>query len=1162
MNAEILTVGTELLLGDILNSNSQFLSRELAAYGIQLLYQSTVGDNNARLKQVLSLALSRSDMVVITGGLGPTPDDLTRETVCEVLDIPLMLHEESWARIQEYFANTGRELSPSNKKQAMLPEGCVVFPNDHGTAPGCAIERDGHVVILLPGPPAELIPMFNDKVAPYLSKFSGGTIFSQTVGVFGIPESTVAERLADLLSEANPTVAPYAKDGEVTLRVTARAADTETARTLCAPIVEEIRKRLGAAVYGVDSGSLQKAVVTLLKEKGKKIATAESCTAGMLSGRLTEVSGVSSVFECGIAAYSKEIKHQVLGVPEELLEKYGAVSAEVASAMAVGARRVGQADLGIGITGVAGPETSEGKPVGTVFIALADEKRTWVKKIVAGHSGGEREYVRYIATSHALDLTRRYLEALPAVMAGGETLEEPKEAAPQIPVAPKSGKQRRFLATIFPWKGDSLKERVWKIVAWVAVLAVLVTGGLLINQFVLMPVSNRALFGEILEIYGNDPGSLPPDVLSSKKYPEGMLSRFYGLYDRNKDIGGWIKIDGTNVNYPVMKDTRNQFYRDHNYDRRYSPYGVPYFDSTAALVNAQSVNRTLTIYGNNLQDGQMFSDVVRYRELDFLIQHPLVEMNTLFTNGKWVPYAVMVLDRNDTAFSYNRTTFADEAAFLKFVAETRDRSLYDTPVQVEAGDSLLFLSVPADVEMRFSGAEIVVAARRLRDGEDEAIHLTTTTKNSDVIMPEAWRKANPSVTTTARTAQSTAASLTEGASTTGTEGVSGETGESTTVTGSSVPTGSQDGTTSGSTTTTSRASVTTTTTGSTSAPPSGDEPPETTIRDAVEPESVYLRNFRLYDKDAKQLLTISTDPAKQKEELQLALARIVKAEMGNARTAVNSTAAWEAQAVASYTYVLNYNASKSGKDSYPFNFSTVSLDVDGNENDQKIYQAVGNVLGIKILDVKQSDPAKAPIEAMYFASSPGVTANSENVFVSARPYLRSVASTYDTKTYIEKYTNNPSLVSTTYSLSRSDFDAQMQKAFGGTVSYDAGFQVEYDGGPGKYVKTSGFYCMNGSEKRYLAGKDVRKALDNFNGQRFWSHCFRVEAYNNETVTFQVWGAGHGCGMSQTGAMGYANELRVSDGGKMRGWTYDEILTHYYSINKSSRHQLVKPNWNG
>lgn len=219
--------------------------------------------------------------------------------------------------------------------------------------------------------------------------------------------------------------------------------------------------------------------------------------------------------------------------------------------------------------------------------------------------------------------------------------------------------------------------------------------------------------------------------------------------------------------------------------------------------------------------------------------------------------------------------------------------------------------------MRFSGAEIVVAARRLRDGEDEAIHLTTTTKNSDVIMPEAWRKANPSVTTTARTAQSTAASLTEGASTTGTEVVSGETGESTTVTGSSVPTGSQDGTTSGSTTTTSRASVTTTTTGSTSAPPSGDEPPETTIRDAVEPESVYLRNFRLYDKDAKQLLTISTDPAKPKRGIAAGAGPHRQGGNGQCRTAVNSTAAWEAQAVASYTYVLNYNASNTGEKSCP-----------------------------------------------------------------------------------------------------------------------------------------------------------------------------------------------------------------------------------------------------
>ena len=218
MNAEIITVGTELLLGDIVNTNSQFLSRELAAYGIGMLYQSTVGDNIDRLGEVLRLAMGRSDLVLLTGGLGPTQDDLTRETVADVLGLPLVPDEESLRRIEEYFRNTGREMTENNKKQAMLPEGCIVFPNDHGTAPGCAVERYGQSILLLPGPPRELIPMFNDYVAPYLSRFSGGTIYSQTVGVFGLSESAVAERLADLVCGENPTVAPYAKEGEVVLR--------------------------------------------------------------------------------------------------------------------------------------------------------------------------------------------------------------------------------------------------------------------------------------------------------------------------------------------------------------------------------------------------------------------------------------------------------------------------------------------------------------------------------------------------------------------------------------------------------------------------------------------------------------------------------------------------------------------------------------------------------------------------------------------------------------------------------------------------------------------------------------------------------------------------------------------------------------------------------
>ncbi len=424
MNAEIISVGTELLLGDIVNSNSQFLARELAVYGVDTLYQSTVGDNRERLRQAIELALSRCDMVILTGGLGPTEDDLTRETVAECLGLPLVLHEESDRRIRAYFEHTGKEYTENNQKQAMLPEGCIVFPNDHGTAPGCVIEQDKHCVVLLPGPPREMIPMFFEHVAAYLTRCSGGTIHSHTVGVFGIPEAAVDERLQDLMEARNPTVAPYAKDGEVVLRITAKADTVEQANALCDPVIATIRERLGNAVYGVDAGGLAKRVVTLLTEKGMKIATAESCTAGLLSGRLTEVPGVSAVFECGIAAYSKEIKHQMLGVPESILEQRGAVSPETAGAMAVGARRAGAADIGIGITGVAGPDTSEGKAVGTVYVALADEKRVWVKKVFAGHGDEDREYIRNIATLYALDMSRRYLEALPGVMAGGQSLQQ------------------------------------------------------------------------------------------------------------------------------------------------------------------------------------------------------------------------------------------------------------------------------------------------------------------------------------------------------------------------------------------------------------------------------------------------------------------------------------------------------------------------------------------------------------------------------------------------------------------------------------------------------------------------------------------------------------------------------------------------------------------
>lgn len=410
MNGEIICVGTELLLGDIVNTNAQYLSRELAAMGISVFGQSTVGDNAARLKKALGTAVARSQIVIITGGLGPTKDDLTKETVAAAVGLPLEEDAESLRRIEAYFQRVGRPMGETNRKQALKPRGAVVFPNDQGTAPGYAISAGDQCIILLPGPPDELKPMFENYVKPYLARYENGVIVSHTLRVFGLGESAAAERISDLLDGANPTVAPYAKTGEVELRVTASAADRQTADEMCRPVMEEIRRRLDGCIYGVDKDSLQQVVVEGLRQKGMKAATAESCTAGLLSKRLTEEPGSSAVFEMGLTAYANSVKINALGVDPALIEQYGAVSPQTAAAMAGGIREISGAHVGLSVTGVAGPEPSEGKPVGLVYIALADEKQVYVRKLMAGRAQGEREKIRSVAASAALDLLRRWLE--------------------------------------------------------------------------------------------------------------------------------------------------------------------------------------------------------------------------------------------------------------------------------------------------------------------------------------------------------------------------------------------------------------------------------------------------------------------------------------------------------------------------------------------------------------------------------------------------------------------------------------------------------------------------------------------------------------------------------------------------------------------------------
>lgn len=406
---ELISVGTEILLGDILNTDAQYLSIELAKLGISVIHQSTVGDNRERLLAQLDEAAKRSDIIILSGGLGPTPDDLTKEVCCEFFGKEMFLHEPTVEKIKKYFSSKGIEMAQNNLKQAMLPKDCVIFPNDNGTAPGMAIEKDGVHILVLPGPPRELKPMFQNCAVPYLMQFSDRIIVSHNIRTFGIGESSMAERVNDLFDARNPTVAPYAKDGEALLRVTAMAMTKEDAESLCEPVIEEIKNRLDAYVYGVDYNCIEEAVVAMLKEHHLKVATAESCTGGLIAKRITDVPGASEVFECGIISYANEIKHKVLGVSEDDLNKYGAVSETVAKQMAQGALKVSGADIAVSVTGIAGPDSdSTDKPVGLVYIGLADKENVWVREIRT--SRRDRSYNRYVSASNALNMIRLYID--------------------------------------------------------------------------------------------------------------------------------------------------------------------------------------------------------------------------------------------------------------------------------------------------------------------------------------------------------------------------------------------------------------------------------------------------------------------------------------------------------------------------------------------------------------------------------------------------------------------------------------------------------------------------------------------------------------------------------------------------------------------------------
>lgn len=412
MIAEIVSVGTELLMGQIVNTDAQFIASHLAPLGYQVFYQITVGDNPARLTSVVRDAIARADVVLFTGGLGPTDDDLTKETVADALGLEMAIVPEEEARLRAYFASRGHVMTPNNLKQARFPRNGAILPNPNGTAPGCIMEAGGKAAILMPGPPRELYPMFTNHVLPYLEARSGVRLYSRELRAFGMGESELTYRIRDIIAaQTNPTVAPYVKTGEVTLRVTAQCRDEAEGERLAAPMIDAICERLGPIVYSTHGEPLPALCVRLLREQERTLAIAESCTGGLLTSSIVDVPGCSACLIEGAVTYANDAKMRRLSVSAQTLDTDGAVSSRCAREMAEGLRSAAGANYALATTGIAGPDggTPE-KPVGLVYVALASADGTAVREL---HLSGDRARIRALSTLHALDLLRRALLGLP-----------------------------------------------------------------------------------------------------------------------------------------------------------------------------------------------------------------------------------------------------------------------------------------------------------------------------------------------------------------------------------------------------------------------------------------------------------------------------------------------------------------------------------------------------------------------------------------------------------------------------------------------------------------------------------------------------------------------------------------------------------------------------
>lgn len=702
IKAEIISVGNELLTGTIVNTNTAFLARNLALMGFEVHRTSVIGDVEEQIIEAVVTASKRSHVTILTGGLGPTDDDLTKESVAKAFGLKLVKNDELEKKIRSYFDERGHEMTENNLKQAMVINGCEILENHNGTAPGVYMQTSKQAIVLLPGPPSELEPMFENEVKKKIENLCKTHSASASLHVVGIGESALEEKLKDLLYGENPTAALYAKLGEVHIDLVAHAKKEAEAKAILEDKISEIRERIGEYIYSENGLDLAETVVNLLKKTKTKIALAESCTGGMLAARITDIEGASKIFNFGMAAYSDAVKQKSLDVNSLVLKKFSAVSSATAAEMAKGARAKGDADIAVGITGVAGPKSDYvNKPVGLVYIAVADKKRVVVKKFNFG-SSRTRATLRELSVINALDMVRRFVSGL-------EIENSRVFGDADLADVERNGKPRKK-------SGLAVQKAVTQ-----GLLILLVLGGMFIGYQAIQSRLNQSIYNEL------------------KSERAGLQQ----LKSRNSDTEGWIAVDGSEaIDTVVVKGREDDYYKNHDFSGSSNNLGCLYVDTS---IDLSSDPDNVVIYGTSNDPTQMFGPLLNYTDKNYLANNYLINFNSVYAENCYRVVSVLYANDNseygrvDSFYKTGIGHFETKDNFNEFVIQAKMRSVINIDADILSGDK--FITLVTDTS-EWDGAKLIVIARMIREAEWTEMTSPMFTANMAAAYPDEWYKIN------------------------------------------------------------------------------------------------------------------------------------------------------------------------------------------------------------------------------------------------------------------------------------------------------------------------------------------------------------------------------------------------------------------------------------